>query len=94
MTIVMTTVFMTEQAQVRTVKYLLCFSWNVLLNPLTITVEKNKTRKTNKGTAQKVETYDTLIEKQKMTQQRITDLEAELKSQAGKEGVYPLYYGE
>jgi hypothetical protein len=94
MTIVMTTVFMTEQAQVRTVKYLLYFSWNVLLNPLTITVEKNKTRKTNKGTAQKVETYDTLIEKQKMTQQRITDLEAELKSQAGKEGVYPLYYGE
>ncbi|CAO3675860.1 unnamed protein product [Umbelopsis vinacea] len=48
-------------------------------------VEKNKTRKTNKGTAQKVETYDTLIEKQKMTQQRITDLEAELKSQAEEE---------
>lgn len=38
-----------------------------------------------------METYDTLIEKQKMTQQRITDLEAELKSQAGKEGLYPLY---
>ncbi|GAB5589464.1 hypothetical protein Unana1_04364 [Umbelopsis nana] len=44
-------------------------------------VEKNKTRKTNKGTAQKVETYDTLVEKQKMTENRIADIEAQLKRQ-------------
>ncbi|CAO3683764.1 unnamed protein product [Umbelopsis ramanniana] len=43
-------------------------------------VEKHKSRKTNKGTAQKVETYDSLIEKQKMTQKRIADIEDQLKS--------------
>ncbi|KAG2180916.1 hypothetical protein INT43_008496, partial [Umbelopsis isabellina] len=44
-------------------------------------VEKHKSRKTNKGTAQKVETYDTLLVKQKSTQQRIADIEAELKKE-------------
>ncbi|KAI8575748.1 hypothetical protein K450DRAFT_260285 [Umbelopsis ramanniana AG] len=43
-------------------------------------VEKHKSRKTNKGKAQKVETYDSLIEKQKMTQKRIADIEDQLKS--------------
>jgi hypothetical protein len=47
-------------------------------------VEKNKSRKTNKGTAQKVETYDTLLAKQKSTQQRIADIEAELKKNQGE----------
>jgi hypothetical protein len=46
-------------------------------------VEKHKSRKTNKGTAQKVETYDSLVEKQKMTQKRIADVEAQLKSLQG-----------